>query len=56
MGIGVFNNLPVFIKKFYNNPIDFKLSLKGFLGKHSFYTFDEYFDCRFDKNNDTIHS
>jgi hypothetical protein len=55
MGIRVFNNLPVFIKKVYNNPIDFKLALKGFLCNHSFYTLDEYFDCRFDKNNDIIH-
>jgi hypothetical protein len=55
MDIRVFNNLPVLIKQLYNNPIDFKLVLKGFLGKHSFYTLDEYFDCRFDKNNDIIH-
>jgi hypothetical protein len=55
MGIRVFNNLPVFIKQLDNNPIDLKLALKGFLGNHSFYTLDEYFDCRFDKNNDTIH-
>jgi hypothetical protein len=55
MGIRAFNTLPVFIKKLYNNPIDFKLALKGFLGNHSVNTLDEYFDCRFDKNNDTIH-
>jgi 4-hydroxybenzoate polyprenyltransferase len=55
MGIRVFNNPPVLIKQLYNNPIDFKLAVKGFLGNHSFYTLDEYFDCRFDKNNDIIH-
>jgi hypothetical protein len=55
MGIRVFNNLPVLIKQLYNNPIDFKLAVKVFLGNHSFYTLDEYFDCRFDKNNDIIH-
>jgi hypothetical protein len=54
MGIRVFNNHPVLIKQLYNNPIDFKLAVKGFLGNHLFYTLDEYFDCRFDKNNDII--
>jgi hypothetical protein len=39
MGIRVFNNLPVFIKQLYNNPIDFKLALKGFLGNHSYYMY-----------------
>jgi hypothetical protein len=55
MGIRVFNNLPVSIKQFYNNPIDFKLALKKFLCDHSFYTLDEYFYYRHDKNNVTIH-
>jgi hypothetical protein len=55
MGIRVLNNLLVFIKQFYNNSNDFKLALKGFLDNHSFYTLDQYFDFRFDKNNDTIH-
>jgi hypothetical protein len=43
MGIRVFNDLPVSIKKLYNNPIAFKWVLNKFLCEHSFYTLDEYF-------------
>jgi hypothetical protein len=55
MAIKVFNNLPVSIKQLYNNPTDFKLALKKFLCVQSYYTLDEYFDYRHDKNNVTIH-
>jgi hypothetical protein len=48
-------HVPVSIKQLYNNPIDFKLALKKFLCDHSFYTLDEYFDYKHDKNNVTIH-
>jgi hypothetical protein len=44
MGIVVFNNLPVPIKRLYDNPIAFKLALKRFLYDHPFYTLDEYFN------------
>jgi hypothetical protein len=44
MGIVIFNNLPVPIKRLYDNPIAFKLALKRFLYDHSFYTLDEYFN------------
>jgi hypothetical protein len=42
MGILMFNNLPVPIKRLYDNPTAFKLALKKFLCDHSFYTLDEY--------------
>jgi hypothetical protein len=38
----VFNNLPVPIKRLYDNPTAFKRALKKFLCDHSFYTLDEY--------------
>jgi hypothetical protein len=44
MGIVVFNNLPVPIKRLYDNPTAFKRVLKKFLSDHSFYTLDEYFN------------
>jgi hypothetical protein len=40
----VFNNLPVSIKRLYDNPTAIKLALKIFLCDHSFYTLDEYFN------------
>jgi hypothetical protein len=55
MGIRLFNHLPVYIKKLYNDPVNFKLVLKEFLCVHSFYTLNDYFDFIYDKNNDTIH-
>jgi hypothetical protein len=48
MDIVVFNNLPVPIKRMYDNLTAFKRALKKFLGHHSFYTLDEYLnlsDC-----------
>jgi hypothetical protein len=50
MGIRVFNNLAVSIKKLHNNPIALKWVLNKFLREHSFYTLDEYFNYRY--NND----
>jgi hypothetical protein len=41
-GIKIFNNLPVNIKKFYNNPRTFKNVLKHFLYMNSFCSFNEY--------------
>jgi hypothetical protein len=42
-GIKVFNGLPALIKELSHNTKQFKLVLKNFLLRHSFYTLDEYF-------------
>jgi hypothetical protein len=42
-GIKVFNGLPASIKELSHNTKQFKLVLKNFLLRHSFYTLDEYF-------------
>jgi hypothetical protein len=52
MGIKVFNSLPLYLKQLHNNFKGFKLALKDFLYRHSFYTLEEYFD--YDKNEDII--
>jgi hypothetical protein len=44
MSIVEFNNLPVSIKRLYDNPTAFKLVVKIFLCDYSFYTSDEYFN------------
>jgi hypothetical protein len=53
MDIRIINNLPVSIKKLYNNPIAFKRVLNKFLCEHSFYTLDEYFNYRHNNNDVT---
>jgi hypothetical protein len=52
MGIRVFNSLPLYLKKQYNNCKCFKLALKDFLCNHSFFTADKFFD--YYKNKDNI--
>jgi hypothetical protein len=45
-GIRVFNSLPPQIRKVFHNRNQFKHVLKEFLYTHSFYTLDEYFNCK----------
>jgi hypothetical protein len=41
--IKVFNRLPVQIQQFSQDTKQFKMTLKGFLYHHSFYSLNEYF-------------
>ena len=43
LGVKVFNTLPSYIKKQFNNPKKFKACLQTFLCENSFYSLDEYF-------------
>jgi hypothetical protein len=43
MGVSVFNRLPIYIKKEFDNSKKFKHSLKNFLKEKSFYSLQEYF-------------
>ena len=43
-GIKIFNKLPLDIRNVADNQKGFKIALKKFLHKHSFYTIEEYFD------------
>ena len=45
-GIRVFNSLPPQIREISHNRHHFKHILKEFLYTHSFYTLDEYFNCK----------
>jgi len=45
-GIKVFNSLPPQIKELSHNRHHIKTILKEFLHSHSFYTLDEYFNCK----------
>ena len=42
-GIKVFNALPSTIKDIASNPKKFKVAIKHYLLKHSFYNLDEFF-------------
>jgi hypothetical protein len=44
IGIKLFNCLPLKLKQLYKDVKQFKLKLKEFLSRHSFYTSDEYFE------------
>ena len=46
-GIKVFNSLPPHIKELTHNRNHFKRALKNFLCAHSFYSLNEYFNCKF---------
>jgi hypothetical protein len=46
MGITIFNNLPSSIKESHTVPQKFKLLLRNFLYSNTFYTLDEYFNCK----------
>jgi hypothetical protein len=48
-GIKVFNSLPLYIKDKADDYRDFKLTLKHFLHKSSFYSLQEYF--QYNKNS-----
>jgi hypothetical protein len=45
-GIKVSNSLPTQIKDLSQNRNQFRCALKSFLYFHSFYTLDEYFNCK----------
>jgi hypothetical protein len=49
MGIKLYNHLPQSIKILTNDRRNFKIALKRFLNHHSFYTIEEYFQYREDK-------
>jgi hypothetical protein len=44
LGVKVFNRLPSYIKKEFDNSKKFKHSLKDFLKEKSFYSLQEYFE------------
>jgi len=43
-GVRAFNHLPSELKNLVNDPKAFKLALKQFLYRHSFYSVKEYYD------------
>jgi len=49
-GIKVFNHLSQYIKALTNDHKYFKSTLKRFLYHHSFYSMNEYYECKEDKN------
>jgi hypothetical protein len=50
LGIKVFNSLPSSIRNLAHDVKHFKIVLKRFLLLNSFYSLEEYFDCKFDSN------
>ena len=45
-GIKVFNHLPRNLKTLVHDTRKFKCSVKRFLYQHSFYSMEEYYDCK----------
>jgi hypothetical protein len=50
IGIKVYNHLPQSIKTLANDVKSFKSTLKTFLCQHSFYSMNEYYQYREDKD------
>ena len=48
-GIKVFNHLPKYIKALTNDHKYFKSTMKRFLYHHSFYSMNEYYECKEDR-------
>jgi hypothetical protein len=50
LGIKVFNSLPSSIRNLAHDVKHFRIVLKRFLLLNSFYSLEEYLDCKFDSN------